>query len=37
VSHKDYDEVITVKKEKKPKGDNSNIIKTGASVPVTTV
>ena len=37
VSHKDYDEVIIVKKEKKPKGDNSNPVKAVVSTPVPNV
>ena len=34
VSHQDYDEVITVKKEKKPKSDSITIPGSGASAPV---
>jgi len=35
VEHKDYDEVITVKKTKKSRGDNTTI--TNNSVPVSVV
>jgi len=37
VSHQDYDEVITVKKEKKPKRDNDIITESVVSVPVTNI
>jgi len=37
VSHQDYDEVITVKKEKKPKRGNDIATETVVSVPATNV
>ena len=37
VSHKEYDEVITVRKEKKPKVDNSNTEKIAVSATVVNV
>ena len=37
VSHEDYDEVITVKKEKKPKGDNNITVNTEVSIPAVNV
>ena len=37
VAHKDYDEVITVKKAKKPKHEGITATGTGVSVPVTKV
>ena len=37
VSHQDYDEVITVKKEKKPKRDNDITTESVVSVPVTNI
>ena len=37
VSHKDYDEVITVKKEKMKKGDNSTKIDTAISAPASNI
>ena len=32
VEHKDYDEIITVRKTKKPKGENSSDVAAGARV-----
>jgi len=37
VAHKAYDEIITVKKAKKPKNENITIISSGESAPATNV
>ena len=37
VEHKDYDEIITVKKTKKPKDENGSDVTVSASVPVINV